>query len=57
MPRLFRASMAAQGREDLTQYLDSNPLYGSLEVKLVQPTNFGSVGDALRADPIVRVTS
>jgi len=50
----FRASMAAQGREDLTQYLDSNPLYGSLEVKLVDPTNFGTVGDALRADPIVR---
>ena len=50
----FRASMAAQGREDLTQYLDANPLYGSLEVKLVDPTNFGTVGDALRADPIVR---
>jgi cell division transport system permease protein len=50
----FRASMAAQGREDLTQYLDTNPLYGSLEVKLVDPTNFGTVGDALRADPIVR---
>jgi cell division transport system permease protein len=50
----FRASMAAQGREDLTQYLDANPLYASLEVKLVDPTNFGTVGDALRADPIVR---
>src|SRR5512141_1836859 len=50
----FRASMAAQGREDLTQYLDANPLYGSLEVKLVDPTNFGTVSDALRADPIVR---
>ena len=33
----FRASMAAQGREDLTQYLDSNPLYASLEVKLDRP--------------------
>ena len=50
----FRASMAAQGREDLTRYLDSNPLYGSLEVKLVNPTDVGPVGDALRADPIVR---
>src|SRR5512141_622414 len=50
----FRASMAAQGREDLTQYLDANPLYASLEVKLVDPTNFGTVSDALRADPIVR---
>jgi cell division transport system permease protein len=50
----FRASMAAQGREDLTRYLDSNPLYASLEVKLVDPTNVRAVGDALRADPIVR---
>jgi cell division transport system permease protein len=50
----FRASMAAQGREDLTKYLDSNPLYASLEVKLVDPANFGTVGDSLRADPIVR---
>src|SRR5262245_63864204 len=28
----FRDSMEAQGREDLTQYLDSNPLYASIEV-------------------------
>ena len=50
----FRASMAAQGREDLTRYLDSNPLYASLEVKLVNPTDIRAVGDALRADPSVR---
>jgi cell division transport system permease protein len=50
----FRASMAAQGREDLTRYLDSNPLYASLEIKLVDPTNVRAVGDALRADPNVR---
>jgi cell division transport system permease protein len=50
----FRASMAAQGREDLTRYLDSNPLYASVEVKLVDPTNVRAVGDALRADPNVR---
>jgi cell division transport system permease protein len=50
----FRASMAAQGREDLTRYLDSNPLYGSLEVKLVNPTDVEAVGAALRGDPIVR---
>ena len=50
----FRASMAAQGREDLTRYLDTNPLYASLEVKLVDPTNVREVGDALRADPNVR---
>jgi len=50
----FRASMAAQGREDLTRYLDSNPLYASLEVKLVDPGNVRAVGDALRTDPNIR---
>ena len=50
----FRTSMQAQGREDLTKYLDSNPLYASLEVKLVDPTRIREVGDLLRADPIVR---
>ncbi len=50
----FRASMTAQGREDLTRYLDSNPLYASLEVKLVDPGNVRAVGDALRADPNIR---
>jgi cell division transport system permease protein len=50
----FRASMAAQGREDLTRYLDSNPLYASLEVKLVDPTDVRAVGDALREDPSIR---
>ncbi len=50
----FRASMEAQGREDLTRYLDANPLYASLEVQLVDPTRIREVGDVLRADPIVR---
>ncbi len=50
----FRQSMEAQGREDLTQYLDTNPLYASLEVKLLDPSAVRVVGDALREDPIVR---
>jgi cell division transport system permease protein len=50
----IRESMKAQGREDLTQYLDSNPLYASLEVKLIDPSAVRVVGDALREDPIVR---
>ncbi|TFG67420.1 MAG: ABC transporter permease [Thermomicrobiales bacterium] len=50
----FRESMAAQGREDLTRYLDANPLYASLEVQLTDPTHVRIVGDALRADPTVR---
>ena len=50
----FRASMQAQGREGLTRYLDANPLYASMEVKLVDPSQVRVVGDALRGDPSVR---
>ena len=50
----FRVSMEAQGREDLTQYLDTNPLYASLEVKLVDPSAVRDVGDVLREEPVVR---
>jgi cell division transport system permease protein len=50
----FRASMQAQGREDLTRYLDANPLYASLEVKMVDPAQVRVVGDALRGDPSIR---
>jgi cell division transport system permease protein len=50
----FRASMQAQGREDLTRSLDANPLYASLEVKMVDPAQVRIVGDALRGDPSIR---
>jgi cell division transport system permease protein len=50
----FRASMQAQGREDLTRYLDSNPLYASLEVKLADPSAVRTVNAALVDDPIIR---
>ena len=52
----FRASMQAQGRTDLTQQLDSNPLYASLEVKLTDPAALHAVGDAMSPNehPIVR---
>jgi cell division transport system permease protein len=50
----FRASMEAQGRSDLTQYLDSNPLYASLEVKLKDPSKVRDIGEALRGSPLVR---
>jgi cell division transport system permease protein len=49
----FRASRAAQGQEDLTRYLDDNPLHASLEVKLRDPADYSAVTDALRADPAV----
>jgi len=50
----FRESMRQQGREDLTPYLDSNPLYASLEVKLSDPRGVKVVSDALRGDPAIR---
>jgi cell division transport system permease protein len=52
----FRERMQQQGREDLTQYLDSNPLYASIEVKLTDPSAVGAVSDALdpKVQPIVR---
>ena len=45
----FKARMAAQGREDLTPFLDTNPLPGTLNIKLKDPHQFGTVVDTLRA--------
>jgi cell division transport system permease protein len=50
----FRAAQEAQGREDLTKYLESNPLYASLNVKLTSPGDLDVVAEALRQDPIIR---
>ena len=52
----FRQSMQAQGRTDLTQQLDSNPLFASIEVKLTDPSQLHAVGEALRPSehPIIR---
>ena len=49
----FRDARAAQGEEDLTAYLDANPLHASLEVKLRKPSDFGTVNEALAGDPVV----
>ncbi len=46
----FRATLQAQGQQDLTQYLDSNPLHPSVNVKLKDPKVFGTVLDDLRAE-------
>jgi len=45
----FRATLQAQGQDDLTQSLDSNPLHPSINVKLKDPRVFGTVLDDLRA--------
>ena len=49
----FRAARVAQGQQDLTAYLDANPLHASLEVKLRNPSDFGAVNDAMAGDPSV----
>jgi cell division transport system permease protein len=51
--RRFQANRQAQGQEDLTSYLQANPLPASLEVRLRRADDFGTVTDALRADPAV----
>jgi cell division transport system permease protein len=50
----FQQSMKDQGREDLTKYLDTNPLTASYEVKLTDPGKATVVADALRKAPAVR---
>jgi cell division transport system permease protein len=45
----FRTTLQAQGEQDLTQYLEANPLHPSINVKLKDPRVFGSVLDDLRA--------
>jgi cell division transport system permease protein len=49
----FRERLKEQGQQDLTKYLDSNPLHASLLVKLRDPHVFGDVVEKLRAEPIV----
>ena len=49
----YRASLAEQGEEDFTKYLDDNPLPASLEVKLVDASVFSNVVELLRAEPAV----
>jgi cell division transport system permease protein len=50
----FKATQEAQGRQDLSQYLESNPLYASLNVKLVDPRDLDAVTSALDDEPIIR---
>jgi cell division transport system permease protein len=49
----FRERLKEQGEEDLTPYLDANPLHASLFVKLHDPSVFGDVVEQLRLEPIV----
>jgi cell division transport system permease protein len=50
----FREAQEAQGREDLSKYLESNPLYASVNVKLASPRDLDVIVESLDQDPIVR---
>jgi len=52
--RRFREAQEAQGREDLTKYLEANPLYASINVKLRAPGDLDAVVTAMHDEPIVR---
>ena len=52
--RRFREARQAQGEEDFTRFLESNPLHASLEVRLKDPRSYQTVVEALRTDPTVQ---
>ena len=49
----FREAQLAQGREDLTRYLDLNPLRASIEIKLTDPSDLDAVEEALQDSPLI----
>ncbi len=49
----YREQRQAQGQEDLTEYLDSNPLPASLEVSLREAEDYAAVTEALTLEPRV----
>ena len=51
--RRYREDRLAQGQEDYTQFLPTNPLPASLEVKLRKPDDYRTVAEFLTAEPIV----
>ena len=49
----FRERQAQKGHEDLTQFLDTNPLPASLQITLRDPNNYGNVVDYLKTQSVV----
>jgi cell division transport system permease protein len=49
----FRERQAQKGHEDLTQFLDTNPLPASLPITLRDPNNYGNVVDYLKSQSVV----
>ncbi|MDQ2965157.1 MAG: ABC transporter permease [Chloroflexota bacterium] len=51
----FRENRHAQGEEDLTRFLDTNPFHQSLEIALTDAALYSSVYDRLVVEPTVQV--
>jgi cell division transport system permease protein len=51
--RRYREQREAQGQQDFTLYLPSNPLPASLEIQLRRPEDYRSVAEFLETAPIV----
>jgi len=49
----FRERREGQGEEDLTRFLDSNPLHASLEISLIDATRYSTVRNRLAGEPVV----
>jgi cell division transport system permease protein len=49
----FRERQAQKGHEDLTQFLDTNPLPASIQITLRDPNNYGNVVDYLKGQSVV----
>jgi cell division transport system permease protein len=49
----FRERQAQKGHEDLTQFLDTNPLPASLQITLRDPNNYGNVVEYLKGQSVV----
>jgi cell division transport system permease protein len=49
----FREREAQKGHEDLTQFLDTNPLPASLQITLRDPNNYGNVVEYLKDQSVV----
>jgi cell division transport system permease protein len=49
----FRERQAQKGHEDLTEYLDTNPLPASLQVTLRDPNVYGNVVEFLKGQSVV----
>ncbi|HEY7524651.1 MAG TPA: permease-like cell division protein FtsX [Candidatus Limnocylindrales bacterium] len=47
----FREQRKAQGEEDLSRFLESNPLHASFEIKLLDPALFDAVYNRLQDEP------